>query len=41
VGDIINLETGMKIPGDCLVIDGTDLAADESALTGECEKVDK
>jgi Ca2+-transporting ATPase len=37
VGDLIKLETGMRIPGDCIIVDGTDLAADESALTGEPE----
>lgn len=41
VGDIIKLETGMKIPTDCIVIEGTDIATDESAMTGEPEQVDK
>jgi len=31
VGDIIKLETGARIPADCIVIEGTDLACDESA----------
>jgi len=37
VGDIIKLETGMRIPADCVIIEGTDLATDESAMTGEPE----
>ena len=37
VGDIIKLESGMRIPADCIVIEGTDLASDESAMTGEPE----
>lgn len=31
----------MMIPTDCIVIEGTDLAADESAMTGEPEAIDK
>ena len=41
VGDIIKLETGMKLPADCVLIEGTDIAADESAMTGEPEQVEK
>lgn len=31
----------MKVPADCVLIDGTDVATDESAMTGEPEQVDK
>lgn len=31
----------MRIPADCLLLTGTDIAADEAALTGEPEQVDK
>lgn len=31
VGDIIKLETGMRIPADCIILEGADLAADESS----------
>lgn len=41
VGDIIKLETGMKIPADCVVIKSSDLEADEAALTGEPESMHK
>jgi calcium-translocating P-type ATPase len=41
VGDIIKLEAGMRIPADCLLIHGIDFAADEAALTGEPEQVEK
>lgn len=37
VGDIIKIETGMRIPCDCILIEGTDIACDESAMTGEPE----
>jgi Ca2+-transporting ATPase len=37
VGDLIKIEAGMRIPADCVLIDGTDFATDESAMTGEPE----
>ena len=37
VGDLIELETGDTVPADCLLIEGTELATNESALTGEPE----
>lgn len=30
VGDIIQVETGMKVPADCIIIEGTDITVDES-----------
>jgi magnesium-transporting ATPase (P-type) len=41
VGDIIKVEGGMKVPADCILIDGTDISCDESAMTGEPDNVDK
>ena len=41
VGDIIKIESGMKVPTDCVLLDGTDVATDESAMTGEPEQVEK
>ena len=41
VGDLIKLEAGMRIPADCILINCTDFAADEAALTGEPEQVEK
>jgi len=41
VGDIIKIEAGMKAPADCLLIHGTDISCDESAMTGETEHVEK
>ena len=29
VGDIVLLETGSRVPSDCLLIDGTDISVDE------------
>jgi P-type Ca2+ transporter type 2B len=31
----------MKVPADCVILQGTDLSADEAALTGEPEQVEK
>ena len=41
VGDVIQIEQGMKVPGDCLLLTATDVSADEAALTGEPEQVEK
>jgi len=41
VGDLIKIESGMRIPGDCILIEGTDVATDESSMTGEPEQVEK
>ena len=41
VGDVIKIEAGMRIPCDSILIEGTDIATDESAMTGEPEQVDK
>jgi len=41
VGDIIKLESGARIPADCIALEATDMAADESAMTGEPEQVEK
>lgn len=37
VGDVVKIETGMRVPGDCILLDGTDVATDESSMTGEPE----
>ena len=37
VGDLIELETGDTVPADCILIESTELACNESALTGEPE----
>lgn len=41
VGDIIKIESGMRIPADCILISGTDIACDESAMTGEPDQMEK
>jgi P-type E1-E2 ATPase len=41
VGDIIKIEQGMKIPADCILLDGIDIACDESAMTGEPDQMEK
>ena len=41
VGDIIQINGGNRIPGDCVLLEGTDVATDESAMTGEPEQVEK
>lgn len=41
VGDIINMEYGMAIPVDGLVIAATQLSVDEAAMTGESDEMKK
>jgi Ca2+ transporting ATPase len=41
VGDLIQLMEGNRVPADCILIDSTDFATDESPLTGEPEQVEK
>ena len=41
VGDVIEITQGMRVPADCVLISGTDIAADESAMTGEPEASEK
>ena len=41
VGDVIQFESGMKVPADCIMIDGQDVVCQESELTGEPDGVDK
>ena len=31
----------MKIPADCLLLDGIDVSCDESAMTGEPDQMEK
>jgi Ca2+-transporting ATPase len=40
-GDVVELEAGVRVPADCLVLSAQGLMADESALTGESVPVRK
>ena len=40
-GDIVVLNAGDSIPGDCLILESKDLAVNEAALTGETYPADK
>jgi len=35
VGDLVDLVEGMEIPADGIVLEASELTADESAMTGE------
>lgn len=39
VGDVINIETGMRIPADCVLIDGMDITCDESLYNEDREVI--
>lgn len=41
VGDVCKMEAGDKVPADALLISGSDVSTNESALTGEPEDVQK
>lgn len=41
VGDIIKFEAGMKVPADCIMIEGQDVTCIEGELTGEPDAVEK
>ena len=41
VGDVVKLEAGDKVPADALLVSGSDVSCNESALTGEPEDVKK
>jgi P-type Ca2+ transporter type 2C len=41
VGDVVKIETGSKIPADGILISASNLATNESALTGESDEVKK
>jgi Mg2+-importing ATPase len=40
-GDLILLDAGSAVPGDCLILEEKDIFVDESALTGETFPVEK
>jgi P-type E1-E2 ATPase len=41
VGDVIHFEAGMKVPADCIMIEGQDVATIEGELTGEPDNMEK
>jgi magnesium-transporting ATPase (P-type) len=41
VGDVISFAAGMKIPADCVMIDGQDVTCSETELTGEPDSLEK
>jgi len=41
VGDLIQIDNGATIPADCIVIQSSDFACNESALTGEPDGLPK
>jgi len=41
VGDLIMFQAGMKVPADCIMVDGQDVMCIEGELTGEPDGVEK
>ncbi len=41
IGDLIVIESGDKIPADCMITESSNLMIDESLLTGESAGVSK
>jgi Ca2+-transporting ATPase len=41
VGDLIHFESGMKIPADCIMVEGQNVQTIEGELTGEPDNMDK
>ena len=41
VGDVYEIQAGMRVPADSLVIQGQDITVDQSELTGESEEVER
>jgi len=41
VGDVVSIQYGMQIPVDGLVLTGSQISADESAMTGESDEIRK
>jgi len=41
VGDVFAFQMGMKVPADCIMVDGGDVACTETDLTGEPDAVEK
>jgi P-type E1-E2 ATPase len=41
VGDLINFEIGMKVPADCIMVEGQNVQTIEGELTGEPDNMDK
>ena len=41
VGDIIYFESGMKVPADCIMVEGQDVTINEVELNGEPDYVEK
>jgi Ca2+ transporting ATPase len=41
VGDLIKFEQGMRVPADCMMVEGQDCGCDEAELTGEPDEFEK
>ena len=41
MGDLIYFESGMKIPADCIMVEGQNVQTIEGELTGEPDNMDK
>jgi len=41
VGDLLKFEAGMKVPADCIMVEGQDVTCIEGELTGEPQDIEK
>lgn len=41
VGDIVNINQGMEIPADGLLLEANEITTDESAMTGQAQHIKK
>lgn len=41
VGDVVNVNEGMEVPADAILLEANEITTDESAMTGETDPLHK